>query len=234
MAVETRAAAVIAEIKRMANAHFQTPEIQYFLATELTPERARVWVAHQAYFVRNRRDCWALASSLAPLDVKRRIWKHEEDELVHDPRAGTDHFELIAEQAAMFGVSREELAGVTLHPFVGAALDAWVLLGRGPWLEAFTAVATMEVVNNNAVIAGGGFSSRMREKLVGELGYEPSRLRDQNVHVAADQEHTLILDEVLSEHVPDEAAAQAALRAAARSLDINRAYRGGIAFAMRQ
>src|SRR5215207_1705025 len=67
MAVETIGADAIAEVKRLANEHFAAPEVQYLFTTPLTPARVGIWVAHQTRFVRNRRDCWALASGLAPL-----------------------------------------------------------------------------------------------------------------------------------------------------------------------
>src|SRR5581483_418361 len=124
----------------------------------------------QVHFIKNRRDCWALASSLAPLDIKRAIWHHEQDELIHDPRAGMDHYKLMAKEAEVFGVSEQELREAQPHPLVQAALDAWILLGRASWLEAFAAVSVVEIVNSNAIIEGGGFSSRMRHKLATELG----------------------------------------------------------------
>jgi hypothetical protein len=47
-------------------------------------------------------------------------------------------------------------------------------------------------------------------------------------------EHSLIFDEVIPRHVTDECAARVVLAAAERALDIDSAYRGGVAFAMRQ
>ncbi len=84
--------ALLAELKAIANQHFTTPEVQYYLGTRFTLARAHLWAIHQSHFVRNRRDCWGLAMGVAPLDVKREIWLHEQDELVGDPRAdGEDH-----------------------------------------------------------------------------------------------------------------------------------------------
>ena len=234
MAVDTIAADVLAQVKRLANAHFAAPEVQYLFTTPLTRARVGIWVAHQTRFVRNRRDCWALAAGLAPLDVKRLIWHHEQDELIHDPRAGSDHYTLMLEQARTFGLSPDEVMAIPVHPFAAAALDAWMLYCRQTWLEAFTVAATIEIINSNAIIDGGGFSSRMRHKLMTELGYDRGQLKDQNVHVEADMEHSLIVDEVLPRHVTDECAARLVLHTAERALDIDSAYRGGVAFAMRQ
>ena len=74
--------ALIERIKTMADEHHKTPEFGYLFATRFTSARARAWTIHQAYFVRNRRDCWALAMGQAPFNVKREIWLHEQEKLI--------------------------------------------------------------------------------------------------------------------------------------------------------
>src|SRR5919108_2582752 len=181
--------ALIERIKTMANEHHKTPEVEYLFATRFTPARARCWTIHQAYFIRNRRDCWALAMGQAPLDVKREIWLHEQDELISDPRAGgEDHYTLTTREAKLLGVSEAEIERAELHPFVAAALEAWLHLGKKEWLESFAAVAMVEAINSNSIVATGGFSYRARERLVSELGIPRESLINRNVHVEADQE----------------------------------------------
>jgi hypothetical protein len=226
---------MIADIKRLANEHYDTPEVQYLLGTRFTPERARRWVIHQAYFIRNRRDCWALAMGQAPLDVKREIWVHEQDELIADPRAdGQDHYSLATKEAKMLGVSEADIEHADLHPFVVAALDAWLHLGKRDWLDSFAAVAMVEAINSNVIVPAGGFSFRARERLVSDLGYRPELLINRNVHVEADQEHALVLERVLRRHVHDVANQQIVMKAIKKTLVIDRAYRAGLAFAMNQ
>ena len=90
----------------MARDHHKTLEVQYLFETRFSRERARCWTIHQAHFVRNRRDCWALAMGQAPLDVKREIWLHEQDELISDPRAGgEDHYTLTTKKRPSFWAS---------------------------------------------------------------------------------------------------------------------------------
>ncbi|HEY6198284.1 MAG TPA: iron-containing redox enzyme family protein [Candidatus Binatia bacterium] len=222
-------------IRRMANDHHSTPEVQYLFETRFTPERAKVWTINQAHFVRNRRDCWALAMGQAPLDVKREIWLHEQDELIGDARAGgEDHFTLTTKEAALLGVSAEEMARSEPHPFVAAALEAWLHLGKQSWLESFCAVSMVEAINSNAIIATGGFSSRSRDRLVTDLGLAKESLTNRNVHVEADQEHALVLDKVLSRHVKTERERDTVMAALRKTLIIDRAYRAGLAFAMNQ
>src|SRR5215470_1134104 len=157
---------LIERIKYLANEHHSTPEVQYYLNTRFTPARARCWVIHQAHFVRNRRDCWALAMGQAPLDVKREIWLHEQEELISDPRAGgEDHYTLTTKEAKLFGVSASDIDQAELHPFVAAALEAWLHLGKKSWLESFVAVSMVEAINSKTIVSTGGFSYRAREKM---------------------------------------------------------------------
>jgi pyrroloquinoline quinone (PQQ) biosynthesis protein C len=226
---------LIDRIKTMANDHHKTPEVQYLFETRFSRERARCWTIHQAHFVRNRRDCWALAMGQAPLDVKREIWLHEQDELISDPRAGgEDHYTLTTKEAKLFGVSEAEIDQAELHPFVAAAFEAWLHLGKRDWLESFVSVAMVEAINSNSIVPTGGFSYKSRERLVSDLGLPRETLINRNVHVEADQEHALVLERVLRRHVKNQATQDVVLNALKKTLVIDRAYRAGLGFSMNQ
>jgi pyrroloquinoline quinone (PQQ) biosynthesis protein C len=226
---------LLEDIKTMARDHHKTPEVQYLFETRFSGERARCWTIHQAHFVRNRRDCWALAMGQAPLDVKREIWLHEQDELISDPRAGgEDHYTLTTKEAKLLGVSESEIDGAELHPFVAAAFEAWLHLGKKEWLQSFVAVSMVEAINSNSIIPTGGFSYKSRERLVTDLGLPRESLINRNVHVEADQEHALVLERVLRRHVKDQATKDIVMSALKKTLVIDRAYRAGLGFAMNQ
>jgi pyrroloquinoline quinone (PQQ) biosynthesis protein C len=226
---------LVKQVRLLANQHHATSEVLYLLNTRFSPSRAKCWTINQAHFVRNRRDCWALAMGQAPLDVKREIWLHEQDELIGDPRAGgEDHYTLTTKEAELLGVSKEEMARSEPHPFVAAALEAWLHLGKKSWLESFVAVSMVEAINSNAIISSGGFSFRARERLVSDLGIARELLINRNVHVAADQEHALLLEKVLRKHVTTQSERDLVMDALRRTLVIDRAYRAGLAFAMNQ
>jgi pyrroloquinoline quinone (PQQ) biosynthesis protein C len=227
--------AVVERVKIMANEHHKTPEVRDLFATRFTPARARCWTIHQAYFVRNRRDCWALAMGQAPLDVKREIWLHEQDELISDPRAeGQDHYTLTTKEAKLLGVSEADIDQAELHPFVAAALEAWLHLGKKSWLESFVAVSMVEAINSNTIVPTGGFSYQARERLVSDLGIARELLTNRNVHVEADQEHALLLEKILRRHVKNKTTEDVALAALKQTLIIDRAYRAGLGFVMNQ
>jgi pyrroloquinoline quinone (PQQ) biosynthesis protein C len=227
--------ALIDRIKIMANDHHKTPEVRYLFETRFTPARARCWTIQQAYFVRNRRDCWALALGQAPLDVKREIWLHEQDELISDPRAaGEDHYTLTTKEAKLLGVSEADIDQTEPHPFVATALEAWLHLGKQDWLRSFVAVSMVEAINSNAIVPTGGFSYQSRERLVADLGIPRESLVNRNVHVEADQDHALLLEKVLRRHVKSRATEAVVMEALRKTLVIDRAYRAGLAFAMNQ
>ena len=226
---------LIDKIKAIANEHHKTPEVRYLFGTRFTAARARTWTIHQAYFVRNRRDCWALAMGQAPLDVKREIWLHEQDELISDPRAaGEDHYTLTTREAKLLGVSEADIEHAVLHPFVAAAFEAWLHLGKKDWLQSFVSVAMVEAINSGAIVPTGGFSYQSRERLVSDLGIPRESLVNRNVHVEADQEHALVLERVLRRHVKNSMTQEIVLDAIKQTLVIDRANRGGLAFVMNQ
>ena|ERR1043166_4876439 len=72
------------DLDRIANAQFETPEFQRLLSVKLTLPRARFYIIHNALYNKNRRDGWGFVLGAAPLDVKKLVWTHEEDELISD------------------------------------------------------------------------------------------------------------------------------------------------------
>jgi pyrroloquinoline quinone (PQQ) biosynthesis protein C len=167
--------------------------------------------------------------------VKREIWLHEQDELISDPRAaGEDHYTLTTKEAKLLGVSEADIEHAELHPFVSAAFEAWLHLGQKDWLQSFVSVAMVEAINSGAIVPTGGFSFQARERLVADLGIPRESLVNRNVHVEADQEHALVLERVLRRHIKNQAMQDIVIDAIKKTLVIDRAYRGGLAFLMNQ
>ncbi len=231
--VATSVRDLIDELNRMANAQFESPEFQQLLALPLTPDRARCYSVHMAHYVNNRRDCWGYVQGAAPLDVKRLIWAHEQEELIHDARAGTDHYTLTVQEAELLGMSREEFARAPLAPGAVAAFWAWIHLAKDrPWLEAFAASSMLERRNDDSVIVGGALSRRMGEKMARELGIPLKQLTNQTVHMEADREHSKMLEQVVERYGTTEEGRQALLRGARATYIVDRAFRGAVAQAM--
>ncbi len=131
-------------------------------------------------------------------------------------------------------MSEADIDQAELHPFVAAAFEAWLHLGKKPWLESFVAVSMVEAINSNKIVPNGGFSYQARERLVADLGIARELLTNRKVHVEADQEHALLLEKILRRHVKSEAAEDVVLAALKQTLIIDRAYRAGLVFVMNQ
>src|SRR3954453_10035133 len=116
------------ELVQMCNDQFQTPPFKRLVNSKFSRERAQQYSIQMAYYVQNRRDCWGYVQGAAPLDVKAIIWKHEEDELINDPRCNSDHYMLTIHTAESLGLTREQVEKDGPFPLARAALYAWIYL----------------------------------------------------------------------------------------------------------
>lgn len=223
------------ELTEMVNEQFDTPEFRLMFDTPLTMERARYFALQFVFYNVNRRDCWAYVQARAPLDVKQAIWKHEEDELIHDPRGGTDHITLMNREAVALGLTEQELAAAQPSPMIKAALLAFAYIASTlPWMSGLAASHFLERRNNNKLIKSGrGSTKRWRDRLITELGIDPAGLSSSNVHVVADEEHTDLIWEAIRRHITDEDSYKLALNGARESAQLDRAVRGAMASGMR-
>ena len=124
------------ELNRMANLQFETPEFERLLSVRLTLPRARFYIKHNAYYSKNRRDCWGFVLG-APFDVKNS-WKHEEDDLSPTSGKARHHYSLVVRQAQMVGVTREEIEQSEPIPGARARSTPGYIARNRPVVEAFT------------------------------------------------------------------------------------------------
>jgi pyrroloquinoline quinone (PQQ) biosynthesis protein C len=222
------------QLDEMVNAQFETPEFVALFSTPLTITRARLYARQHVLYTLNRRDGWGYVQARAPFDVKQAIWHHEQDELIHDPRGGADHYTLISREARALGVTDDELAHNEPLPMIRAALYAFShIMSTWPWLASLTAAHFLERRNNAAITHEGGASQRWRDKLVKELGIAEAHTPSTNVHMVADEEHSDLIWEAIVRHVTDEQAYWTVLDGARECAAIDRAYRGAMAYALR-
>lgn len=223
------------QLNQMANAQFESPEFRRLLSVKFTLPRARFYIIHNAFYNKNRRDCWAYVQAAAPLDVKKLIWKHEEDELIIDKTAGQDHYSLVVKQAEAIGLTREEVERAEALPGARAAQYAWIHIAKSfPWLEAFTSSTMLERRNNPQIIKGGGLSARMGKKWVEDLGISWEKTPSMKVHSTADVEHADMMWEVFEKYAQTKEAQKAVVNGARECMEIDRAYRGALAYAMEE
>ncbi|HEX6512721.1 MAG TPA: iron-containing redox enzyme family protein [Chloroflexota bacterium] len=230
IAAESLATETLAQVHALANAQFESAEFQRLLETPLTLARARFFSIEMARYVANRRDCWGFAQGAAPLDVKRLIWRHEQEELILDPHVGMDHVALATREARVLGLTPEDFEAAESYPGSVAAFYAWIHLAKDrPWIQAVASCSALEVRNSSAVIAGGGLSGRIRQKLIDELHLPADELINQERHVVADQEHADLMTELIEGHVRTEEDQRAVLHGVHETYLIDRAFRGALA-----
>ena len=99
--------------------------------------RAQQYSIQMAYYVQNRRDCWGYVQGSAPLEIKKIIWQHEEDELIGQKSEGkTDHITLAVKEGEVFGLTAEAFERTARLEGGEVCFSAWIRLAQRPWLEA--------------------------------------------------------------------------------------------------
>jgi hypothetical protein len=218
------------ELVRLCNEQFETAPFKRLLNTKITQKRAQHYSIQMAYYVQNRRDCWGYVQGSAPLDVKRMIWQHEEDELIGRKSEGkTDHITLAVKEGEVFGLTADAFER-TAHLEGGeVCFSAWIRLAQGPWLEAVAASAILEIRNSGELITGGSLSKRIGAIFERDLGIPMKKQINTAEHVVMDVEHAHMLMQIARKHAKTETDQQAILRGARQSLLIDRVYRGHLA-----
>ena len=148
------------EMRRLANDQFDSPQYQRLLNLPLNVERARLYVLQKGFWNLNRRDCWAFAQGLAPMDVKALIWEHELDELQgNDKRGVEDHYSLQVRQAATIGLTRADFENEVMRDETRGIIYAYIHLAKDThWLYSVATCAALEVSNSSDWVAKGGMS----------------------------------------------------------------------------
>jgi hypothetical protein len=218
------------ELVRLCNAQFETEPFRRLLGAKFTPVRAQQYSIQMAYYVQNRRDCWGYVQGSAPLEVKKMIWEHEEDELIGRRKEGkADHITLAVQEGAVLGLTREAFERTPRLEGGEVCFSAWIRLAQRSWLEAIAASAILEMRNSAELIEGGSLSRRIGAIFERDLGIPMKQQVNNAEHVVMDVEHAHMLARIARRYAGTEAARLAILRGATESLMIDRVYRGHLA-----
>lgn len=214
---------------------FLSPEMEQFYSTKVTPERARIYLAQLGLYVRQRRNYWPQVAANCPeFDVKQRILAHEYEELVEDEHSAVGHLDLVVRQGREVGLGEQELLNAEPLPTTKAAIYGWWWIARHrPWQEALAASTIAEWTNDDRLLGdiGGGNCTRLATSWARDLGFRPEQMPNFVAHSKADVKHADMFLDVLEKYVPPENE-QGVLVTAKESMDIHRAYFGGMAAAM--
>jgi pyrroloquinoline quinone (PQQ) biosynthesis protein C len=218
------------ELVRLCNEQIDTPPFKRLLNMKFNKERAQQYSIQMAYYVQNRRDCWGYVQGSAPLDVKRMIWEHEEDELVGRKSEGkVDHITLAVKEGEVLGLNAEAFERTARLEGGEVCFSAWIRLAQRSWLEAIAASAILEMRNSGELIKGGSLSRRIAEIFERDLGIPMKKQVNNAEHVVMDVEHAHLLLRIARRYADSDASRQAILRGAKESLMIDRVYRGHLA-----
>ena len=151
---------------------FDDPEVQGFYETRLTPRRAQIIAQQFGLFVRGRRSAWAYLIARCPhMEVKKELLAHETEEMLFDPRCGSDHYTLWVRHGEAVGLSADEVHHAQPLPTTRAAICGWSWLAFNlSWLEGLGGVAVLERVNLDPIIPGGAHQTRAQERWTRDLG----------------------------------------------------------------
>jgi hypothetical protein len=219
------------EIVALANAQFDSPGYRRLLGLPLNTTRGQAYIIQRTHWTTNRRDCWALAQGVAPLDVKKVIWDHESEELAGKPEEGVaDHYTLSVKEAALLGLTPDDL--INTPPIDGAVtcLAAWLhLVKHSHWLTAVAACSALELSNSEEVLRDGSMSRRMGEKMAKDLGIPLNKQPMNAEHMVADIAHGNLMTEVAERHMTNRAELDLILDGLRQSWAIDRVWKGQLA-----
>jgi pyrroloquinoline quinone (PQQ) biosynthesis protein C len=219
------------ELYRLANAQFKSAAYKRMFAAPWTKKGVQEFFKQHAQFNLNRRDCWAYIQAAAPIEVKKLVWEHEEEELGGVPsRGGANHYELAVQQGASFGLKPKDYYDAPTLDGTFVASQAWLNLAqKSHWLEAFAASAALEYSNSETVIKGGCLSRRMGEKLRDELGIPMKKQYSNEEHVEADIAHGELLIQIGHMYGNSAEARAMIMNGAIKSWQIDRVFRDSLA-----
>jgi pyrroloquinoline quinone (PQQ) biosynthesis protein C len=218
------------ELVRLCNEQYNSEPFRRLLGMKFTKERAQHYSIQMAFYVQNRRDGWGYVQGSVPLDIKKLIWQHEEDELIGQKALGkVDHITLAVKEGEVFGLRAEAFERTPRLEGGEVCFSAWIRLAQQPWLEAIAASAILEMRNSGELIEGGALSSRIGALFERDLGVPMKKQVNNAEHVEMDVEHAHLLMQVARKYAATEPARRAILRGARESLMIDRVYRGHLA-----
>ncbi|MEE8516378.1 MAG: iron-containing redox enzyme family protein [Alphaproteobacteria bacterium] len=219
------------EVRRLANSQFESEQYRRVLGMPLTTARAQKYTLQKAFWNLNRRDCWANAQALSPMDVKALIWDHESDELAGNKERGVeDHYSLQVRQSALIGLTRDDFDNESIADGTLTCIYAWIHLVRDShWLKSVAACAALEVSNSSEYVDGGGMSYRMGKRFEADLGIPFDKQVNAKEHAEVDVEHGNLLMTVAANHAQTKEARDLLLEGLTESWALDRTWKGQLA-----
>ena len=218
-------------LNQMTRDTFEAPDVKHFYEVPLTVRRAQVIAQQFGLFVRGRRSAWAYLIARCPhMEIKKELLEHETEEMLYDPRCGSDHYTLWVRHGEAVGLTADEVDHARPLPSTRAALCGWSWLAFNlGWLEGLGGVAVMERVNLDPIIPGGAHQTRAQKRWMGDLGLTEEQLPNFKLHREADTDHKGQTMKLLAEYATTEVQWEGIMDASRQSLEFWQVFLGGIA-----
>jgi pyrroloquinoline quinone (PQQ) biosynthesis protein C len=214
---------------------FRSPEMEQFYSIPLTLDRARIYLLQLGLYVRERRNFWPQVAANCPeFEVKQRIMEHEHEELVEDEFSKAGHLDLIFRQGKELGLSVDDVMKAEPLPTTKAAIYGWFWIARHrPWQEAVAASTIAEWINDDRLLGdlGGANSTRLNKIWKRDMNFSDAQMPNFTAHSKADVRHSDMFIDVLEKYVAP-GREQDVIDTAKETMDLHRAYFGGMAQAM--
>lgn len=223
-------------LNQLTRETFEAPDVKRFYQTQLTTKRAQIIAQQFGLFVRHRRTAWAYLLARCPhLEVKRELLRHESEELLYDPRCGSDHYTLWVIHGKAVGLTEEQVHNARLLPSTRAAVFGWIYLAiHRPWLESLGGVAVLERVNIDNVVPGGAHQTRAQRRWMEDLGLKEEQIPNFRIHREADTDHKSQTMQLIEKYVTSNSEWEGIVDASKESFDFWQVFLGGIARAMEE
>lgn len=218
-------------LNQMTRDTFATAEAESFYNARLTIPRARIIAQQFGLFVRGRRSAWAYLIARCPhMEIKKELLEHETEEMLFDPRCGSDHYTLWVRHGEAVGLTADQVDNAQPLPSTRAAICGWSWLAFNlGWLEGLGGVAVLERVNLDPIIPGGAHQTRAQARWMRDLGLTEEQLPNFRLHREADTDHKGQTMKLLADYAKTEVQWEGILDASRQSLEFWQVFLGGIA-----
>jgi len=210
---------------------FASADARQFYDIELTTRRAQIIAQQFGLFVRGRRSAWAYIIARCPhMEIKKELLAHEAEEMIHDPRCGSDHYTLWVKHGEAVGLTPDEVHHAHPLPSTRAALCGWTYLAfHLSWLEGLGGVSVLERVNLDPIISGGAHQTRSQKRWMEDLGLKAEQLPNFKLHREADTDHKGQTMSLLASYAKSEEQWEGIVEASRQPLDFWQVFLGGVA-----
>ena len=184
------------------------PPLLAAMATAPTVAVARAFVLEWTKFSRGfPRWVGSVMASCPEFDVLAYEVENLVSEVVRDPAAGTNHYELLVRLGAGAGLGRDEIEAHQPLPASRVAFAYWDAMARQPdWLLGFTAVNGLEILGDRNLprrhgLAGG---TGLAPDPWAATGIDDAALEFFRVSDEADAVHGNVTVDIIARYTPEE------------------------------